>query len=80
MAEVIDSSTVPLSHGGGSGGQEDLDAEDPLKLAPNPPNSSTREVCSFFPVISAYPISVLSFDAHIRSRDDRSAPVSDFGG
>lgn len=51
MTEVNDSSTIPLSHGGGSGGSDHLDTEDPLKLPPNPPNSSTREVCffNFFP-------------------------------
>jgi len=45
MTEVNDSSTIPLSHGGGSGGSDHLDTEDPLKLPPNPPNSSTREAC-----------------------------------
>lgn len=41
MAEEKESTSIPLSQGGGGGGE---DPEDPAKAPPNSPNSSTRKV------------------------------------
>lgn len=49
MAEEKESTSIPLSQGGGGGGE---DPEDPAKAPPNSPNSSTRKVGS--PLFSRY--------------------------
>lgn len=45
MAEEKESTSIPLSQGGGGGGE---DPEDPAKAPPNSPNSSTRKACCYF--------------------------------